>query len=269
MVENGGMTPADMAAVMGNNNNGGLFGNDNGAWWIIILFLFAFAGGWGNNNGGAFGGGGMGVSDGYVLASDFATLQRQIESATQSLERKGDTIVNGLCDGFFNNAQQINGVNTNILTQGNATNMAMMQGFNATQAQMAQCCCDMRYDALKNSCDTNRAIETGFAQTNYNLATQANGMSREMERGFCNTNFAMQSQHCQTMQAIDKVGDRVIDWLSQRENQQLRDENAALRLAASQANQNNVIIGALKQPCPIPAYQVPNPYCNCNNGCGC
>ena len=268
--ENGGMTPADMAAVMG-NNNGGMFGNEGGAWWIIILFLFAFAGGWGNNG---FGGGwgnnaAMGAADNYVLASDFATLQRQIESAAQSLERKGDGINNGLCDGFYTQAQLINGVNTNILTQGNATNMAMMQGFNATQAQMAQCCCDMRYDALKNSCDTNRGIETGFAQTNYNMATQANGISREIERGFCDTNYNMQSEHCQTMQAIDKVGDRVIDWLSQRENQQLRDENAALRLAASQAHQNNVLIGALKQPCPIPAYQVPNPYCNCNSGCGC
>ena len=28
----GGMSPADMAAVMGNNGNGWGFGNDSGAW---------------------------------------------------------------------------------------------------------------------------------------------------------------------------------------------------------------------------------------------
>ena len=46
----GGMSPADMAAVMngGNNGSGWGFGNDGGAWWLLILFLFAFVGGNGN-----------------------------------------------------------------------------------------------------------------------------------------------------------------------------------------------------------------------------
>lgn len=47
----GGMTPADMAAVMGNGENswGG-----NGAWWVVILIALMFGGngfGWGNRNG--------------------------------------------------------------------------------------------------------------------------------------------------------------------------------------------------------------------------
>lgn len=78
-----GMSPADLAAVTGNNN--GAFGEGNGAWWIIILFLFIFCG-WGNGNGWNNGGGG--AADNYVLASDFATLQRQIDSGISSLERK-------------------------------------------------------------------------------------------------------------------------------------------------------------------------------------
>lgn len=43
----GGMTPADMAAVMGNDNGWG----GNGAWWIVVLFALMFGGngfGWGN-----------------------------------------------------------------------------------------------------------------------------------------------------------------------------------------------------------------------------
>ena len=43
-----GLSPADVAAVVGNGNNGFGFGND-GAWWLIILFLFFMNNGWGNN----------------------------------------------------------------------------------------------------------------------------------------------------------------------------------------------------------------------------
>lgn len=45
--EQGGLSAADMAAVMGNRNGG--FGNDGfGGWWIILFFLLAFNGGWNN-----------------------------------------------------------------------------------------------------------------------------------------------------------------------------------------------------------------------------
>ena len=70
--------------------NGGSNGNNNGGWgndfaWIIILFLIF---GWGRNG---FGGGyGNGVNDSYVLATDFANL-----------ERKLDGINNGICDSTF------------------------------------------------------------------------------------------------------------------------------------------------------------------------
>ena len=69
------------------------------------------------------------------------------------------------------------------------------------------------------------------------------------------------------LQAIDKVGDRIIDYLANEKAQTLRDENQALRLAASQQAQNNYIVSQLRQPCPIPAYTVPNPNCCYNTGC--
>ena len=63
----------------------------------------------------------------------------------------------------------------------------------------------------------------------------------------------------------------------------LRDENQALRFAASQSAQNAFftanqdaqtaeLIRRLRTPDPIPAYQVPNPNCcpaNYGYGCGC
>lgn len=49
----GGMSAADMAAVMGANGNGN-YGWGDGSFWIIVLFLFALMGnGWGNGFGGA------------------------------------------------------------------------------------------------------------------------------------------------------------------------------------------------------------------------
>ncbi len=101
------------------------------------------------------------------------------------------------------------------------------------------------------------------------MALNTNTLSREVERGFCDTNYNNATQHCATLNAIDKVGDRIIDYLNADKAQTLRDENQALRLAASQAAQNNYLIGALK-PLPVPAYSVPNPNCCYSNyGCGC
>lgn len=240
------MSPADFAAVSGRNNDG-MFGG-NGAWWIIILFLFAFMGnGWGSN------GRSSGAADNYVLASDFATVQRMISDATNTIERKLDNTQNGICDLGYAQAQLINGVQMGQMQQGYETRNAI----NGVSQQLAECCC---------------GVKQQIAETNYNMANQANGLSRAIERGFCDTNYNMQAQHNATMIAVDKVGDRIIDYLTNQQNQQLRDENQALRLAASQAAQNSYLVNTLR-PSPAPAYVVQNPYC-CNNGgfgygCGC
>ena len=99
------MTPADIRAVT-DGNNGGYGGGWGGDWsaWIIIFLIFGFFGwggnGWGNNGNG-------GVVDGYVLTSDFANVERKI-----------DGVNDGLCNGFYQQAQLVNG-----------TNMAMANGF--------------------------------------------------------------------------------------------------------------------------------------------
>lgn len=99
------MTMPVQPANMGNGNGWG-FGGD-GAWWIIILFLFVFCG-WGGNwgNNGFGGGNGAGAVDGYILTSDFANIERKI-----------DVVNNGLCDGFYAQAQLVNGVQ-NAMQQG-------------------------------------------------------------------------------------------------------------------------------------------------------
>ena len=59
---NGGLSAADIAAVMGNNNGNYGFGGD-GAWWLVIIMLFVLTGGWGNNGNCGNGGNGYVVSD--------------------------------------------------------------------------------------------------------------------------------------------------------------------------------------------------------------
>lgn len=248
-----GMTPADIGAICGNNNNDGGFGG-NGAWWLIVLFIFAF--GWGGFGGYGRGGSGSGsgAADNYVLASDFATIQRQLSDGFGGVEKGLDTIRNGLCDGFYTEAQLVNGVNMNIAQNGYESRLATQ----TLQSAMQNCCCDIRQQ---------------IGDTNYNIANQANMIGRQIERGFADTNYNMATQNCATLQAIDKVGDRIIDYMSNKENQNLRDENFALRLAASQEKQNNYLVQQLGTKCPIPAYLTCNPNAplnySVNYGCGC
>ena len=218
-------------------NTGGGFGfGGDGAWWLIVLFLFIFAGGWGNgfgNNGNG------GVVDGYVLTSDFANVERKIDSVNQ-----------GLCDGFYQQAQLVNGTNMAMangfgqaeLSRANQQ-AALMQQLTAMQMQAAECCCN-----------TQRSIEG----VRYDMAAQA-----------CDTRNTVQNA---TRDIIDNANSNrraILDFLTQSKLQDLQSENQGLKLAASQAAQNSYLVSQLR-PSPIPAYTVQNPYC-CNQfaGCGC
>ena len=148
-------------------------------------------------------------------------------------------------------------------------------------AQMAQCCCDTRA-AIKD-------VDVGIERTGWNISKQISDCCCDMEKMNMQSRFDAQAYNCNTLQAIDKLGDRIIDYMSNEKVQALRDENQALRLAASQSAQNAFItanqeaqtaelIRRLGRDCPVPAYVVPNPNCcyqpfsfnncGCNNGCG-
>lgn len=259
---------ADIAAATGNGNGNGNrgWGGDWSAWIIIFLIFAAF--GWGNNGGGLFGGGSMGAADNYVLASDFSQLSRQMSDGFNAIERRTDGIVNGICDLGYTQQSLINGTNLNVI-----------QGTNTIAQQIASCCCDIR---------------EAISGVNYNMATGNNAIQRQIsdcccdverqiERGFADTNYNLATQNCATLTAIDKVGDRIIDYMSNEKLQTLRDENQALRLAASQARQNEYLISQLGYQCPKPAYVVQPPqqvtfptnccggvnYAGYSGGCGC
>lgn len=249
-----GYSLSDIAAASGNRNNGGAFGDNSGAWWIIILFLFCFAGGWGNGRNGLFGGScstGSGITDGYILTSDFASLERQIGNGFDMATQQGQRISDGISSLGYDQLNQMNGINQNINAAANNINT----GITALGTQLASCCCDLRNGMTQN-----------FADVNYRLAEQS----------------------CQTRQTINNVGRDITDnanantrsilgALQNMQTQALQDKiaeltamNSDLRFQASQAAQNAYLVNALS-PAPIPAYAVPNPYAGAYgyNRCGC
>lgn len=256
-----GYSLADIAAATGNdrNNNGG-FG-DGWASWIIIFLIFAIFGGFGRNGFGNNGSGSSGgVTDGYVLASDFANISRQIDSTAATTERKLDSISNGICDstfalnntinGGFSGVQQtlcqgFNGVNQGIVTSGYETRSAI-QG---VSSQLSDRCCQNL-----------RAIDN----VNFNMAQNT-----------CAINNTIQNTSRDTVDAINNVyrslHDEIVANRIEDKNAQIQAQQAqitALQLSASQERQNNYLIEQLK-PCPIPAYITCNPYQSVTCGCNC
>ncbi len=233
-----GGVQATMPVAPVNSSNGGFGWGGEGSWFIIILFLFAFLG-WGNGGWGNNAGNSGGVVDGYVLTSDFANVERKIDSVNQ-----------GLCDGFYQQAQLVNGTNmamANGFAQAELSRRnqqaTLMQQLNAMQMQAANCCCE------------NRAA---IAQVRYDMATQA-----------CDTRNTVQNATRDIIDANNQNSRAILDFLTQSKLSDLQAENQGLKLAASQAAQNSYLVSQLR-PSPIPAYTVQNPYC-CNqfSCCGC
>lgn len=227
-----------MPVAPANTGNGGGFGWGGDGAWLIILFLIFAVFGWGGNGWGNNGNSG-GVVDGYVLTSDFANVERKIDSVNQ-----------GLCDGFYQQAQLVNGTNmamANGFAQAELSRSnqqaALMQQLNAMQMQAAECCCNtqrsiegVRYDMAAQACDTRNTVQNATRD----IIDNANANSRA-----------------------------ILDFLTQSKLSDLQAENQGLKLAASQAAQNSYLVSQLR-PSPIPAYTVQNPYC-CNQyaACGC
>lgn len=144
-----GMTPADLAAVMGTNNGfGNGFGGDG--WWIVLLLLFA-NGGWGNGFGGNNGGAGglypwlnqsNQIDDGFrdqMLNNNVTSIRDAVGNlSTQFCDCRGDMQM-ALANGFAGVEQGANARQIANMNQAFGAQTAMMQGFNGLQSQFAEC----------------------------------------------------------------------------------------------------------------------------------
>ena len=274
----GTLSPADVAVLSGRNSGSGdgMWG-DNGAWWIILFLIF----GWGRNGfGNGFGGNSGG--DGNCCGFGAPNIYGKLDGITYGISDATFALNNNITNGF-NNVQSalcqgFNGVNQAITTNGYETRLAT----EGLSRQLADCCCDIR-----------SGIQSGITQSVMNtnaIQSQIASCCCDLEKANMQSRFDAQTYNCNTLQAIDKLGDRIIDHLTQDKIATLQSENQALKFQASQNAQNTFItanqqaqtaelIRRLGADCPSPAYIVPNPNC-CynyqvtgfgygNNGCGC
>lgn len=243
-----------MNGFVAGQNDGGCrnSGDWGGGGWLWIIVVFALLFGWGGNGFGGNRGGSSGAADGYVLATDFANI-----------ERKVDGVNNGICDGFY-------AMNTGMLNGFAGVTQAVTSGFSAAelsrcnqQAALMQQLNNMAMQAADCCCKTQTAIQG----VNYNLATQA-----------CDTRNLIQSATRDIVDAQNAGTRAVLDFLAQDKLATLQAENQNLKLAASQSAQNaylaNVVNCGMDRviqrvaPYPIPAYQVANPLAGCGSCCG-
>lgn len=193
-------------------NDGDGFGGGNG-WWIILLFLFL---GWGNNG---WGGNGAATTEAMSI---YPIMENQ-----QNLFTGFGNIQNALCAGFANAETAATARQMADMQQMFGVQTAMLQGFNAQQAQLAQCCCDNRLATAQlqaalasEACADRAAVSDGVRDI---LANQTAGIQMILDK------------MCQSELAEER-----------RNNELLRQQLAMANLAASQTAQTSQIIEALK-----------------------
>lgn len=236
-----GYSLADIAAATGNGNDG-FFGGNSG-WWIILLFLFAWGGwgngGWGGNNGSAPMMYGFDATADRLydlntgLLTGFGNVTSAIASGTSAIQ-------SDICNMGMQNLQ-----NTNSITQAiNADTIANMQNTFGLSQQLS----GMQSAQQVANCNTNQAITGGFAQLNYNLATEA-----------CADRAAVTTGVRDVIDNANQNTRAILDFLVQDRITALQSENNALKGQISQSEQNAYLLSHL-QPNPSPAYIVANPY---------
>lgn len=215
----------------GNNGNGSMWGSD-GIWAILLLALLG-------NNGFGFGGRG-GYGGGYGAGSEFVGYELG-KVATQA----------DIASGFQNSAQ-LSGLNELKLGQATMQNF-INQGFAGVNSTINQ---------------STNLLSQGICNLGYNIQTGFNGISREIADCCCglkgaiaDVKYANEKQTCDIINAINYGNQRLVDIYTNDKIESLRAENVALKGRISNDQQSAYIVSQLRQPCPIPAYFVPNPNC--------
>lgn len=231
---------ADIAAINAGYRNDG-FGGD---WWAWILILALFGG---------FGNRGIGFNGGNSCCTPATCAEVQNGFNNANVQNMLNGIENGICSLGYDQLNQMNGINSNIMQTGfglqrDIWNMgvANMQDTNALSRQLADCCCENRNGQLQ--------------------------LQNAMQAGFCNLGNAIQQQTQAIMQNDNAnyraLHDEMVAYRMEQKDEtiaELRSQVQALNLGISQRNQNDYLVGAIR-PCPQPAYIVANP--NAATGCG-
>jgi hypothetical protein len=223
----------------GNGNNGnGMFGNDG--WWGIILIALLF--GWGRGNGfGGYGGGSGSEFLGYELGKVATT--------------------NDIASGF-NNSAVLNSLNDIKLSQANAINYNA-QGFAGINSAISNATSTLGYNMLQGF----NGVERGQCTLGYNIKSGFNTLGHQISDCCCATQRLIERSTCDLLVNQNANTQKIIDYMQNDKISSLQAENVALKGRISNSEQSAYIINSLREPCPVPAYVVPNPNC-CYTPCG-
>ena len=276
-----GLSAADIVAMTKDSCNNG---NGTSDWMnnpFIYLVWLALLG-----NGGIFGNrGGYGSGSGGDCAP--ATCSELFDGFNnQDVNGQLRGITQGICDGFY-------AVNTGILQNANAIQSSLCQGFNGVNSnisnlgyQLSQCCCETDKTIMQNSFQ----IQAGLIALSTQIAQSCCDTRYDMASQFCDTRNTIQNT---TRDIIDNQNNNtraILDFMVQSQMSDKDAQIAALTAQLSQSNQNAVIGARIDSAvaevlrrtgndCPTAAYivQPPTPVnfpvngCNTvqfSNGCG-
>lgn len=286
------LSPADVAAVVGNTdrNNGfgypvypygGGFGNggfgDGG--WIWIILILALMGGF-NGNGNGFGGG---FSNDYAWLSNgqkdimtntnngFNTLHLsdQVEGVRDGIYGLSNQLCNCCSDmqqtvsnGFYNAEISANNRQMADMQQNFNNQIATLQGFNGIQKSLDSCCCENRL---------------GIANLNSTILAENCADRAALQEG---VRDIITNQTANTQRILDQMCNDKIDAKNEKISELQRELQMA-DLKASQIEQNAFIAKGFSDEvdqlynrlsnCPVPSTPVygRTPIFTCNSGCGC
>ena len=297
MFNSGNSTPFSMPVAPIGYGGGNGTGNWNEDWIALAILALIFGDGWGMGGmggmgmflpfmmmGGGFGGfNGFGGNGGALTRSDMCD-----EFNAQNTLNGIRGLEQGLCNGFYNVSSELangfHGVDNAICNLGytmqqgfNQATIANLQGQNALQAQIAQCCCDNRVGQMQ--------------------------IQNQMQADACALQNTMNTNTRDTIDNANSGIRAIMDKLCQMEYNGLNDkyqaalaENQSLRTAQNIYQQNAYLTAAMDSnkaeilrktgaECPTAAYivQPPQPVTfptNCcggvntfnggfGNGCGC
>ncbi len=271
---------ADIAAVMGANrgNDGGFGDMGSSGWWILLLFLLLGNNGWGNGFGGGSNGGIGGLFYPFMNQNETINdgfrdqmINNNITGIRDSIGNLSTQLCNCCCDmrdtvnqGFYNS--EIAAANRQMANMNQAFGLqnAISSGFNATQAQLANCCCDQRlatndlkYTIATENCADRAAISDGIRDV---IASQTAGVQRILDQ-LCNDK-------------IDAKNDEIAQLRQQLNMATLRESQTAQNAFIQRGFSDEVdqLYNRLSN-CPVPSTPVygrtPIFTCNQNQGCGC
>lgn len=254
------LTDSDMIMPVAPSGNfgGSGFGGDWGSWIIIFLLFGMFNGGWG------------GYGGGNTLGYDFPWLlngQNGINANTNAgfqnaaLTSQIGDIGTQISAGFSGLNAQLSNNQIADLERSFAAQTAQMQGMNALQSQLANCCCENRLATANLGSDIAREACATRTSDTQNTQAVLNSLNAGIQ--------SIKDQIC-----ADKI-EQKNDIIAQLRSELMYSRGQAsqdVQTAAIQAGQR-ALANEIEQyvvPRPVPAYPVQNPNYPSNYGmCGC